>query len=94
MTLHILSFEGGNALSPLRARQLLAQLQAVDASICAVAARHVHLVAVAGGVEPAEALDRALDGVPTFHADEHGDLPFTLGAAQVRAIALQGDLFA
>ncbi len=45
MTLHLTQFEGGNALSDFRARQLLPQLQAIHHSISAITARFVHLVA-------------------------------------------------
>ncbi|MFN4003667.1 MAG: phosphoribosylformylglycinamidine synthase [Hylemonella sp.] len=45
MTLHISYFEGGSALSPFRAQQLLPRLRAVHASIQAIAARYVHVVA-------------------------------------------------
>ena len=45
MTLHITSFEGGNALTPFRARQLLPLLAAIHPKITGIAARHVHLVA-------------------------------------------------
>ena len=45
MTQHISFFEGGNAVSDFRARQLLPQLQAVNPRITAIAARFVHLVA-------------------------------------------------
>ena len=38
-------FEGGDALSDFRARQLLPRLQAVDERIDGVSARFVHLVA-------------------------------------------------
>ncbi|MGP1517588.1 MAG: phosphoribosylformylglycinamidine synthase [Ottowia sp.] len=43
MTEHIHFFEGGNALSDFRARQLLPRLQAVAAGITGVQARYVHL---------------------------------------------------
>ncbi|MDH5709971.1 MAG: phosphoribosylformylglycinamidine synthase, partial [Hylemonella sp.] len=47
MTLHITSFEGGNALSSFRIQQLLPSLQGIDGKIQGIAARHVHLVASA-----------------------------------------------
>jgi len=47
VTQHITDFEGGNALSPFRAQQLLPALQAVEPRISSVAARFVHLVASA-----------------------------------------------
>jgi len=43
-TKHLLSFEGGNALSAFRAQALLPRLQAVNERINAVQARHVHWV--------------------------------------------------
>jgi len=45
VTLHITSFEGGNALSNFRAQQLLPQLQGIHDKISGIAARFVHLVA-------------------------------------------------
>jgi phosphoribosylformylglycinamidine synthase len=42
MSKHILSFQGGNALSSFKAQALLSALQAVSPRITAVAARHVH----------------------------------------------------
>ncbi|WP_423453945.1 phosphoribosylformylglycinamidine synthase [Ottowia sp. VDI28] len=45
MTQHIQFFEGGNALSDFRVRQLLPRLQAVEAKIKALSARFVHLAA-------------------------------------------------
>ncbi|TAM48526.1 MAG: phosphoribosylformylglycinamidine synthase, partial [Burkholderiaceae bacterium] len=45
MTLHLTQFEGCNALSDFRARQLLPQLQTIHDRISAIAARFVHLVA-------------------------------------------------
>jgi len=41
---HLMHFEGGNALSPFRARALLHSLQAVNERIAEVSARHVHWV--------------------------------------------------
>jgi phosphoribosylformylglycinamidine synthase len=48
VTLHLTLFEGGNALSPFRARQLLPQLQAIEPRVEAVRARYVHWVATPG----------------------------------------------
>ncbi len=45
VTQHITFFEGGNALSDFRVRQLLPRLQAIHERIAGLAARHVHLVA-------------------------------------------------
>ena len=43
MTPHIHFFDGGNALSDFRVRQLLPRLQAVVPAVERIAARHVHL---------------------------------------------------
>ncbi len=43
-SLHLMHFEGGDALPPFRARALLARLQAAVPRISGVAARHVHWV--------------------------------------------------
>ena len=45
MTLHISSFEGGNALSSFRVQQLLPALQGIHEKISGIAGRFVHLVA-------------------------------------------------
>ena len=45
MTLHLHTFEGGNALSPFKARQLLPRLQAIHERVTALSARFVHLAA-------------------------------------------------
>ncbi|TSE20264.1 phosphoribosylformylglycinamidine synthase [Tepidimonas aquatica] len=45
-------FHGGDALGHFRARTLLPRLQAIDARITAVAARHVHLVATDAPLDP------------------------------------------
>ena len=45
MTLHLTSFEGGNALSNFRVQQLLPLLQGVHDKISGISARFVHLVA-------------------------------------------------
>ena len=59
--LSIVSFEGGNALSPFRARALLAALQPAVPRVAGVAARHVHWVAADPPLDRA-ALDR-LEGL-------------------------------
>jgi phosphoribosylformylglycinamidine synthase len=41
---HLIHFEGGNALSSFRAQALLPRLQAVNARVSAIHARHVHWV--------------------------------------------------
>ena len=45
MTLHISTFEGGNALSSFRVQQLLPKLQAIHDKVSGISARFVHLVA-------------------------------------------------
>ncbi|MBV8380341.1 MAG: phosphoribosylformylglycinamidine synthase [Paucibacter sp.] len=50
---HLLSFEGGNALSAFRAQALLPQLQAVCERIQGVSARHVHWVWSQGQLDAA-----------------------------------------
>jgi phosphoribosylformylglycinamidine synthase len=51
VTLHITSFEGGNALSNFRVQQLLPALQGISDKITGIAARFVHLVATEGPLE-------------------------------------------
>ena len=51
--LHLMHFEGGNALSPFRAQALLARLQAACPRISGVAARHVHWAAFDAPPAPA-----------------------------------------
>ncbi|MDZ7921076.1 phosphoribosylformylglycinamidine synthase [Rhodoferax sp.] len=53
MTLHLTSFEGGNALSNFRVQQLLPQLQGIHDKISGISARFVHLVATETGLEKA-----------------------------------------
>src|SRR5574337_1271280 len=45
VTLHLTSFDGGNALSRFRIRQLLPRLQSLHGDVKSVSARFVHLVA-------------------------------------------------
>ena len=45
MTLHLSTFEGGNALSSFRVQQLLPLLQGIHDKISGISARFVHLVA-------------------------------------------------
>jgi phosphoribosylformylglycinamidine synthase len=54
VTPHISFFDGGSALSPYRARQLLPQLQAVHDKISGIVARYVHLVATESELSPAD----------------------------------------
>ncbi|MDT8991597.1 phosphoribosylformylglycinamidine synthase [Curvibacter sp. APW13] len=53
MTLHITTFEGGNALSSFRVQQLLPALQKVHDKIEGIAARFVHLVASESALDAA-----------------------------------------
>jgi phosphoribosylformylglycinamidine synthase len=54
VTLHITEFEGGNALSEFRVRQLLPRLQAIEAKVSGIGARFVHLVGADHAPSPAE----------------------------------------
>jgi phosphoribosylformylglycinamidine synthase len=54
VTLHISYFEGGSALSPFRAQQLLTRLRGVHDRIQAVHARYVHVVAFDAAPTPAQ----------------------------------------
>ena len=51
MTLHISSFEGGNALSSFRVQQLLPALQGIHDKITGIAGRYIHLVATEAPLE-------------------------------------------
>jgi phosphoribosylformylglycinamidine synthase len=53
LPLHLLTFEGGDALPAFRARALLERLQAAVPRVAAVAARHVHWAAVDAPVDDA-----------------------------------------
>ena len=64
MTLHITSFEGGNALSNFRAQQLLPRLQGIHDKISSISARFVHLVAAE--TEPDAALQGKLAALLTY----------------------------
>jgi len=52
VTLHLTSFDGGNALSPFRQQYLRGQLQKIHRNISAVSARYVHWVASEHTLEP------------------------------------------
>ena len=54
MTLHITEFEGGNALSDFRVRQLLPRLQAIAGQVSGISARFAHLVAAEHAPDAAE----------------------------------------
>ncbi len=58
MTLHLSSFNGGNALSRFRAQQLLKALQSVHDKVSGVSARYVHWVATPSA--PNDALNTQL----------------------------------
>ena len=64
MTLHITTFEGGNALSNFRSQQLLPQLQGVSDKISGISARFVHLVATE--TAPDSALQTKLAALLTY----------------------------
>ncbi|WP_296510756.1 phosphoribosylformylglycinamidine synthase [Rhodoferax sp.] len=64
MTLHITSFEGGNALSNFRVQQLLPALQGVSDKISGIAARFVHLAATDSA--PDQALADKLAALLTY----------------------------
>ena len=64
MTLHITSFEGGNALSNFRAQQLLPRLQGIYDKISSISARFVHLVATES--QPDAALKAKLAALLTY----------------------------
>ena len=51
VTLHITSFEGGNALSNFRVQQLLPALHGVSDKITGIAARFVHLAATEAALD-------------------------------------------
>ena len=53
MTLHLSTFDGGNALSRFRAASLLTALQGVHDKISAVSGRFVHWVATDGAPDAA-----------------------------------------
>jgi phosphoribosylformylglycinamidine synthase len=74
--LTLTAFEGGNALSPFRGRLLLKRLQAVDASVTGVVARHVHWVATAAPLDRAtqDKLSELLTYGDAAAADAQGDL--------------------
>ena len=62
--LHLMHFEGGNALSALRAQALLARLQSVCARVSGVVARHVHWAAF--DAAPARAAVDKLQALQTY----------------------------
>ena len=64
MTLHLSTFEGGNALSSFRVAQLLPRLQAIHDKVHFVSARYVHLVATE--TAPDAALSAKLAALLTY----------------------------
>ena len=64
MTLHISSFEGGNALSSFRIQQLLPALQGIHERISGIAGRYIHLVAT--DTAPDAALASQLQALLTY----------------------------
>ena len=64
MTLHITTFDGGNALSHFRAQQLLPRLQSILDKITGISARFVHLAATA--VPPDAPLQTKLAALLTY----------------------------
>ena len=64
MTLHKISFAGGNALSAFRAQQLQSALAAIHPKITGVAARFVHLVAL--DAAPSAAQQERLGALLTY----------------------------
>ena len=73
---HLSHFEGGNALSSFRAAALLPRLQAIDARIVGVAARHVHWVW--SDAEPAREEHDKLLGLLRYGDDYAGPTDGTL----------------
>ena len=75
-SLHLLPFDGGNALSEFRAQALLARLQAVCPRVSAVAARHVHWVAAEAEPAPADRdrLSALLDYGTPYAGPAQGEL--------------------
>ena len=74
--LHLMHFEGGDALPAFRAQALLARLQAACPRITAVAARHVHWAAfdAAPGREDCDKLQALLSYGDAYGGDAAGDL--------------------
>ncbi|MFT3811959.1 MAG: phosphoribosylformylglycinamidine synthase [Acidovorax sp.] len=81
MTLHLISLDGGNALSPFRARQLHSALAAIHPKITGISARYVHLVAT--GAEPAAAQRAQLAALLTYGEPYEGGTGDEGGAALV-----------
>ena len=74
--LHLMHFEGGDALSPFRTQALLARLQAACPRVTGVAARHVHWVGF-DEVPALEALDKLqalLNYGEAYHGPTAGEL--------------------
>ncbi len=89
MTQHITSFEGGNALSPFRARQLLPLLAAIHDRITGISARFVHLVAFDSTPSPADQqrfAELLTYGEP-FDAHGQADGPLVLVAPRLGTVS-------
>ncbi|MBL8307675.1 MAG: phosphoribosylformylglycinamidine synthase, partial [Rubrivivax sp.] len=74
--LHLMHFEGGDALSPFRAQALLGRLQAACPRVTGVAARHMHWVGF-DGVPDLGALDKLqalLSYGDAYHGPAAGEL--------------------
>ena len=72
--LHLMHFEGGDALSAFRAQALLARLQAACPRITAVAARHVHWVAFDVAPQRADKISALLDYGPAYRGPVDGEI--------------------
>ncbi|MFO1328660.1 MAG: phosphoribosylformylglycinamidine synthase [Rubrivivax sp.] len=74
--LHLMHFEGGDALPAFRTRALLGRLQAACARVAAVSARHVHWVAfdAAPGRAALDTLEALLRYGDAYHGGGEGEL--------------------
>ncbi len=72
--LHLMHFEGGDALSAFRAQALLARLQAACPRITAAAARHVHWVAFDVAPQRADKISALLDYGPAYSGPVDGEI--------------------
>jgi phosphoribosylformylglycinamidine synthase len=72
--LHLMHFEGGDALSAFRAQALLGRLQAACPRITAVAARHVHWVAFDLTPQGVDKIAALLEYGPAYQGPVDGEL--------------------
>jgi phosphoribosylformylglycinamidine synthase len=72
--LHLMHFEGGDALSAFRAQALLVRLRAVCPRVTEVAARHVHWVAFDLPPQGADKIAALLDYGPAYSGPVEGEL--------------------